>query len=60
MSAADGVACRVDIVLKVTVALVLNVIHPFSIQLLDTLPDLSVVLVVVGILMFGAPVAKVS
>lgn len=49
-----------DVLLKVAVILVLDMIHPFSIQLLDTLPDLPMILVMVGVLVLGTPVAKIG
>lgn len=49
-----------DVLLKVAVILILDVIHPFSIQLLDTLPNLPMILVMVGVLVLGTPVTKIG
>ena len=60
MSTTNCISSWVYVLWKLCIVMTLNVIHPFSVQFFNALPNLSTVLVKVSKSVFGSPMAKVS
>ena len=60
MPSANGVFGGVYVLIELLVAVRLDSVHPFPIQFFDTLPNLSVVRVVVSEVKSLSPVAEVA
>lgn len=60
MPTTNSVLTRVDVLLEACKVMVLDEVHSLSIELFDSLPDLSGVLVMVSEVELLPPMAKVS
>ena len=59
MSSTNGVPRRIDIAKEIFEFMTLDMIHSFSIKFFNTLPDLTMIFIMISKLVFVSPMTKI-